>query len=202
MSERDDPVSINDPLLWERFLSGNDKAYVCIYKKYVQELFAYGMRFTADKEIVKDCIQDVFVKIYTNRHNLGHTDNVKLYLYMALKNTLFNIFRKDQVSYHIDTVEPVFCPEYTIEERLIIEELEQERNEKIKQILESLTPRQKEAIYYRYVEGMKMEEIGKLMNMNYQSVQNLIQRSIKKIRNTFPEKENSSVSIKFISGCL
>ncbi|MDH6306051.1 RNA polymerase sigma factor (sigma-70 family) [Parabacteroides sp. PF5-5] len=85
---------------------------------------------------------------------------------------------------------------------MIADEQEQERQDKMNAILESLTPRQKEVIYYRYVEGMKIDEICKLMEMNYQSVQNLIQRSIKKVRSTFSQKDKSVLSIKFISRCL
>lgn len=191
---------LNDQSLWDNFLSGDDKAYEHIYKKYVGDLFSYGMRFTSDRELLKDCMQDVFIKIYSNRSNLGQTTNIKLYLFMALKNTLFNVFQKDKSSYHIDTVEPVFTTEYSIEDRLIEDEQEEERKGKMKQILETLTPRQREVIYYRYVENMKIDEICKIMDMNYQSVQNLIQRSIKRVKNTFPEKE-SVLSIKFISRC-
>lgn len=194
--------NIPDETMWNKFLAGDDKAYAFFYKKYIEELFSYGMRFTTDRELIKDCVQDVFVKIYSNRANLGKTDNVKLYLFMALKNTLFNVFQKDKISYHIDTMEPVFSTEYTIEDQLINNELEQEQKDKMNLILQSLTPRQKEVIYYRYVEGMNMDDICKLMDMNYQSVQNLIQRSIKKVRDTFKEKNKTILSINFRSRCL
>ncbi|MDR1557105.1 MAG: sigma-70 family RNA polymerase sigma factor [Tannerellaceae bacterium] len=194
--------SVEDKLLWERFLSGDDKAYTFFYKKYVKELFSYGMKFTLDRELVKDCIQDVFVKIYCNRSTLNKTDHVKLYLFISLKNTLFNIFQKDKSSYRIDTIEPVFSTEYSIEDRMIADEQEEERKEKMNRILDSLTPRQKEVIYYRYVEGMELTDICELMDMNYQSVQNLIQRAIKKIKVAFSEKDNPVLSIKSISHCL
>lgn len=193
---------INEEHLWNTFLAGDDKAYSCIYKKYVTELFAYGIRFTPDRELVKDCIQDVFVKIYSSRANLHKTDNIKLYLFMALKNTLLNVFQKDKTTYHIDAVEPVFSTEENIEDKLIADELEQERQEKMRRLLELLTPRQKEVIYYRYVENMSINDICLLMDMNYQSVQNLIQRSIKNVRNKFKEKDNTILSIKCISRCL
>jgi RNA polymerase sigma factor (sigma-70 family) len=193
---------MEDNLLWEKFLSGDDKAYACFYKKYVTALFSYGIRFTPDRELVKDCIQDIFVKIYSNRSTLNKTDQLKLYLFIALKNTLFNVFQKDKSSYHIDTVEPVFTVEYTIEDRMIADEQEKERKDKIGRILESLTPRQKEVIYYRYVEGMELKDICKLMDMNYQSVQNLIQRSIKKLKSVFDEKGKPVLSIKRMSHCL
>ncbi|MFR1274228.1 MAG: sigma factor-like helix-turn-helix DNA-binding protein [Parabacteroides merdae] len=53
-------------------------------------------------------------------------------------------------------------------------------NKKVKEILSILTPRQKEIIYYRFIQEMSMEDICILMDINYQSAQNLIQRSLKK----------------------
>ncbi len=56
-------------------------------------------------------------------------------------------------------------------------------NKKVKEILSILTPRQKkEIIYYRFIQEMSMEDICILMDINYQSAQNLIQRSLKKIK--------------------
>jgi RNA polymerase sigma factor (sigma-70 family) len=193
------PELIEEQLLWEMFLSGDDRAYAYFYQKYIDELFAYGMRFTPDRELVKDAIQDVFVKIYSHRAKLNKTDKVKPYLYMSLKNTLFNVFEKERESYHIDTVEPVFITEYSIEDMIIADEQEAERKQKINQLLESLTPRQKEVIYYRYVEGMTLNEVCKLMEMNYQSVQNLIQRSIRRIKQAYAEKYTSTSHVRLIS---
>ncbi|MDR2118070.1 MAG: sigma-70 family RNA polymerase sigma factor [Tannerellaceae bacterium] len=192
-----DPVE--DQLLWEKFLSGDDKAYACIYRKYVKTLFSYGMQFTPNRELVKDCIQDVFVKIYSHRASLREIEYVKFYLFFSLKNTLLNVFQKDRSSCRMDMEEPVFCTEYhTVEDRTIADEEEAEQKEKMRRILDALTPRQKEAIYYRYVEEMELKDICILMDMNYQSVQNLIQRAVKKLKHTFSEKEKPVWSIKRI----
>jgi len=56
-------------------------------------------------------------------------------------------------------------------------------------MLESLTPRQKEVLYYKYMKNLTYDEIGEIMQMNYQSILNLIQRSIKKLRETFAESK-------------
>lgn len=178
-----------DQLIWENFLCGDDEAYTYIYRQYSQALYAYGMHFTADKGLVEDCVQDVFVKIYQNRKRLQSTDNIKLYLFISLKNKLFNVFRKDIKYSQIDTLEPVFAAEYTIEDEIIQNEKEQFLNEKMIRMLEVLSPRQKEIIYYRFVEGLSYEEICQIMDMNYQSTQNLIQRSLKKLRSTFSRAE-------------
>ncbi|MDR1675781.1 MAG: sigma-70 family RNA polymerase sigma factor [Tannerella sp.] len=191
--------SVEEQLLWEMFLSGDDRAYAYLYKKYTDELFAFGMRFTFNRELVKDTVQDVFIKIYRNRSRLSKTDKVKPYLYMAMKNTLFNVFEKEKESYHIDTVEPVFITEHSIEDMIIADEQEAEHKQKINRLLDVLTPRQKEVIYYRYVEEMELNEICKLMGMNYQSVQNLIQRSIKRIKQLYAENSKSVLNVQLVS---
>lgn len=146
------------------------------------------MLFTFDRELVKDCIQDVFVKMYSNRPNLKKVSNVKAYLFIAFKNTLFNFLIKEKQYYCLDTIKLAFTSEYNIEEDIITSEQENEWKREVDSLLGLLTPRQREAIYYRYEEGMGLKEICKLMNMNYQSVQNLIQRSIKKVKNAAIQK--------------
>lgn len=176
----------NTQSLWDRFRMGDEKAYASIYEGYAQLMFSFGMRFTSNRELVKDCIHDVFVKIYSNRSNLNTTTNIKFYLFVALKNELINVFRKNISFCSIDSTESLLTVDYITEDNLIDKEEAQERNQKVIEILKILSPRQKEVLYYRYIEELSFEEIEQLMHINYQSIQNLIQRSIKKVRDTFP----------------
>ena len=188
MTESDD----NEELIeWKKFLKGDDRAFVYFYKKYIHVLFSYGMCFTADRELVKDCIQELFVNIYCHRSKLKSTIHVKFYLLRALKNTLINAFCKGQPHDSLDGVSLSYSTDYTIEDKLIEDEQEQLRRESIIHVLELLTPHQKEVIYYRYVEELSMEEIGVIMKMNYQSIRNLLQRALKKLRATCIDKKLS-----------
>lgn len=178
-----------DFALWNQFLEGDEKAYLYIYKLYAQDMYSYGMLFTTNSELVKDCLHDVFIKIHRNRKKLSKVDNIRLYLLKAMKNYLFDVFDKKKELFHNDTIEPVFSPEYTIEDKIIRQEELHYQSRKIRQMLESLTPRQKEVLYYRYMKNLTYDEIGEIMQMNYQSILNLIQRSIKKLRETFAESK-------------
>ena len=178
-----------DFALWNQFLEGDEKAYLYIYKLYAQDMYSYGMLFTTNSELVKDCLHDVFIKIHRNRKKLSQVDNIRLYLLKAMKNYLFDVFDKKKELFHNDTIEPVFSPEYTIEDKIIRQEELHYQSRKIRQMLESLTPRQKEVLYYRYMKKLTYDEIGEIMQMNYQSILNLIQRSIKKLRETFAESK-------------
>lgn len=183
--------------LWARFISGDDYAYSQLYKLYVNEMFAYGTCFTSDRESIKDCIQNVFIRIYGNRDNLKQVDNIKLYLFIALKNGIYNTLKYTE-SHTSEDISNVSSQLVHSVEEVFIESEEQAHNKKIiEQILHTLTPHQREIIYYRYVEELSYDEICKRMNMNYQSVRNLLHRSIKKIRDTFPD-----YSALFLLSCI
>jgi RNA polymerase sigma factor (sigma-70 family) len=194
-------------LLWAQFISGDDKAYSILYERYVDILFSYGMGFTPNRELVKDCIQDIFIRIFSHRKHLKEIDNVKLYLFIALKNALFNYFKRDESFRQVywdevefNAEEPVFDVAFSVEDVIITGEEKEERTEQInRMILGMLTSRQKEVIYYRYIEEMDLDMICELMKMNYQSVLNLMQRSIKRIRTLYDiEKENYTLKGKFM----
>jgi len=174
-------------VMWERFLSGDNAAYCWLYNEYVQVLFRFGSRFTYDCELVKDCIQEIFTTLYKNRKQLGPPPaNVKVYLFVSLKNNLFRELNKQSKHEHVDQEMASFLLEPTVEDEFIDNESDTNRRNLIEKILLALTPRQKEIIYYRFIQELDFDEICTLMQLNYQSAQNLIQRSIKKIREEFP----------------
>ena len=154
--------------MWNRFMAGDDDAYASLYEEYVQDLYQYGLCFTSDTELVKDCIQDLFVYLYANRSHLEISCQVKTYLLVSLKH---NICRSLLRSQKYDSIDQF------IEDESLHNETHQ-----VQKMLSVLTPRQKEIMYYRFVQELPMEDICRLMDLNYQSAQNLIQRSLKKIR--------------------
>lgn len=170
----------NDYALWEDFRSGSESAFSKIYNEYVQELYRYGVRFNPEAEIVKDNIQELFIKLYNNRANLNPTDNIRLYLLRSLKNRLINVYFDKKESVSLDDLPFEILKTEDAEPGEDWDEIV--KRKKLKKGIDSLTPRQREAIYLRYTREMTMAEMTELLNMNYQSVRNLLHRSIEKLR--------------------
>jgi RNA polymerase sigma factor (sigma-70 family) len=163
-------------------VSGDVKAFSRLYDLHVNMLFNYGCRLTTDKELLKDCIHDVFIKIFSKREDLSEIANFKSYLFISLKNKLCDESRK-RINYSDQAVEelnPVASE--NVEDDYINFEMDCVSNEKVKFLLNQLPPRQKEALTLYYIEEKKYEDICVLMDMNYQSVRNLIHRGILKLR--------------------
>ena len=168
--------------LFASFQAGNMAAFSQLYDLYINILFNYGLKLTLDKELLKDCIHDVFVKLYTKKDELGTIDNLKSYMFISLKNKLCDELRKRM--YMSDTaIEEVDMLAPTDVENDYAEK-EQRKNEffLIKRLLNQLSPRQREALTLYYIEEKKYEDICEIMNMNYQSVRNLMHRGLSKLR--------------------
>ena len=168
--------------IWDKFVSGDEEAFAWLYKSHTSFLYEYGLRFTADDELVKDCIHDLFFTIYKNRKSMAKPHNIKAYLLVSLKNGLLNALKHSSRSDHIgDEDEYVFTLADSVEDEYIKTETEGEVKKTVELVLSKLSPRQKEIIYHRYIQELSMSEICDIMNLTYQSAQNLIQKAFHKI---------------------
>jgi RNA polymerase sigma factor (sigma-70 family) len=58
--------------------------------------------------------------------------------------------------------------------------------EQLNVLINKLPSRQKEALYLRYHQGLSVEQVSEVLNMNYQSTKNLLHRAILQLRKDFP----------------
>ena len=164
------------------FQAGNMAAFSQLYNLHINVLFNYGLKLTIDKELLKDCIHDIFVKLYTKKDELGTIDNLRSYLFISLKNKLCDELRRRM--YMSDTaVEEVSISTPTdVEDDYMAKEQRKNEFSLVRRLLDQLSPRQREALTLYYIEEKKYEDICEIMNMNYQSVRNLMHRGLTKLR--------------------
>lgn len=153
-----------------------------LYRTNYNLLFNWGMKFVADEEFVKDCIQDVFVKICSSRQ-LSQTSYVRSYLLSSLRNMIF-----DKISSMRDTVSitdhlfEIDENDSAIESMFQVDDDHRSLHRKLIKSYNSLTYNQRVSIYLRYVRGLSYKEISAVMDMNPQSAMNLVSRALKSLR--------------------
>ena len=153
--------------LWQAFLSSDKEAFACLFEEYADAMYAYGCKMTSDAELVKDAIQDVFVKLYKNRLSLRENVMIKGYLFVALKRTLLNLLHThamlsledgDGVCFKIDLLSQRF---YEEDSSCGCCEEEETRQQLLK-AFDELTDRQREAIYLYYIQEIPLNELSVL----------------------------------------
>lgn len=180
-----------DAELWISFSEeGNKESFSIFYKQNYARLFSYGNSLGMDEEQIRDTIQELFLKLYTKPHLIKELSTIQAFLFASIRNAFINHkkLRKKYLGYHeVENFELTYSIENNIlenEEEILL------LKERINKIIESLTPRQKEIIYLRFLHQMDYEEISQIMNMSSQAARNLIYRAMEKIR-----KENPNILI-------
>ena len=165
--------------LWHKFIQGDRKSLAIIFKKFYEELFNYGLKLTGSDNITEDSLQELFFKLWKNRNHLTEVNNLKSYLFAAYRHTVYDNLRwykNDRFSEK--SVEDIFIVEFSVEDIIIKDQIDTETRNILLNALNSLSPRQKEAIYLRYFENLDFATISSIMQVNIQSVRNFIHRGI------------------------
>ncbi|MEA5141303.1 RNA polymerase sigma factor [Arcicella rigui] len=173
----------NHTALWKSFKEGDSQALGQLANSHYRVLYNYATKFTKDKELIKDCIQDLFLFLWDHREKLQSSPFVTIYLLKSLRNNLFKKLNQEKrnIADDLDTDLPI--SEGVNPESEIIElELFYENEAKLKSILTSLPKRQQEIIFLKFYEGLSIEEIAEIMEMNRQSASNLLHRSIQNLK--------------------
>lgn len=177
--------SEKDNDLWLLFLGGDEDSLAEIYRRQYRNLYAYGTKFISDDELVKDCIQDLFIKLHCNRKQLRETVNLNTYLIRALKNKLFDSISSYTPMQDIENLP--FDLKADDDFIYLFEDSDDDllQKQKLQKVLDLLSHRQRESIYLRYVQELDYEEVASILEINYQSAKNLVSRTLIKLREIY-----------------
>lgn len=166
-----------------------EKDIASIYTLYVDDLFTYGCYLGFERETVKDAVQDVFVKITADSDKLEDISNIKFYLFRSLKNRLLDIHKNQKEHVELENIEPArempFNIQVNMEELMIEKEEQQEIKTGIEQMLNSLTDRQREIIYLRYVQEYDYPQISELLQISVHGCRKLVSKAILSLREKY-----------------
>ncbi|GAB4022185.1 RNA polymerase sigma factor [Spirosoma koreense] len=176
---------LDDNVLWQRFRTGDTVAYDQLVLRFYQPLFRYGTRLDPDEEYIKDCIQDVFVELWQRRKTVSETEFVKFYLLKSLRRRIFRGRAKWGSSWAPVDDTYYFEVEFSIEAKLITQEVAHGQAQQLETLLNQLSRRQKEVIFLKFYQNLTHEQIAEVMSLNRQSVYNILHEALQKLRNAW-----------------
>jgi len=177
----------SDTKLWNQLRLGDEEAFSSLFERYYSTLVNYGKTLMTGEDRVKDCVQDVFVDIWTYRYKLNEAILVKAYLLSSVRKRIARLHHREHIFSNIKSIDSLeFLFDFSIEDRLIADETTAKKVEQLNKSINRLSDRQKEAIYLRYHQGLSVEQVAQVLNLNYQSTKNLLHRAILQLRKDFP----------------
>ncbi|WP_159466869.1 RNA polymerase sigma factor [Dyadobacter sp. 3J3] len=173
--------------LWQQSKAGDSGAFCQLADKLYRTLFNYATSFTNDREYIKDAIQELMLHIWEKRQTIN-IQFVTIYFLKSLRNQVLQEFRRNKHIYpylDLDEIEEI-TDNHTIESEIEETENYNESQRKVRNAINELPKRQKEAIFLKFYEGLENEQIADMMQVNRQSVANLLFKAITTLKSQYP----------------
>ena len=174
-----------DRELWAALKQSHEKALSDLFLAYAESLYNYGYMLCRNKELVEDCLQDLFLALWKKRRNLSDVQRVQPYLMIALRHRIQDACRKKKRTTPL-TVESHPLEQLgatsSIEEDWVASERESQQEKLIAQALAILPDRMRQAVYLRYFGGLEYADIAAIMDIRPQVAVNMVYRATKKLR--------------------
>lgn len=176
--------------------AGDEKAFEFIFKSYFQTLYNYAQNILHSGYGAEEVISNVFARLWERRDQINIDESLKSYLFRTVYNTCLNQLRQLKVeekykSYFIN----YFVEAYTSGSEFPLEKLiEEELENKISHIIESLPEQCRAMFLLSRDEGLTHDEIAVRFGVSVNTVHTQIARALKRFRD---ELRNYLSSILF-----
>ena len=182
------PTSENfesDQALWDSFKEGDQAALSIIYNKHFKQLHKYGVFISHDRDLVQDCLQELFCRLWSHRGRIAHVHCVRVYLFKSFHRLLIRQLvdrRKWIISFPAQTPFAIMPP---FEQTLIEGEVKSEQVIRLQEHIRSLTKGQREVIFLKFFNDLSYTEISEIMELQVDSVYNLASKALDLLRKKF-----------------
>jgi RNA polymerase sigma factor (sigma-70 family) len=170
--------------LWSTMIRGNPDSFLAIYENHYQSLFSYGFSLTADRELTKDCIQELFMEIWKTRLTLNKkVSNIRAYLFTWLRRKIFHeLSRLSGEKNNHGQFEDSLSTILPYEDLLIAFQRTEEEKFKLQSALKKLSKGQLEVVRLKFFENLSYDEIASKTSLSIRTIYNLIYEALGHLR--------------------
>ena len=187
-----------DKVLWHDLKEGDKSCFNQLFRKYYSELYYYGIKIFPDPDFVKECIQEVFIRVWETRGSLADVENVKSYLIVSVRRMILVQKGKEKDKHNIEIGKAEnYSFFFDVNEFEKHEEISDEIRQILLKAINSLTKNQREMIMLFFYHELSYLEIAKVTGISVQAVRNLMYRTLVHLREAIGEKSLNSMRNMF-----
>jgi RNA polymerase sigma-70 factor (ECF subfamily) len=169
-----DPVG--DPLL-AGLAEGNDDAFAALYDRFGRSLFRVAWTLLRSRADAEDAVQDVFLGLVRSRSALGRIENLRAYLFGALRHAAARRAARKEATRPLSE-EP---GEDAGEPR----PLDPELSDWLDRALAELPPEQREVLTLKIDGELTFEEVGAVLGVSPSTAASRYRYAVEKLRGHF-----------------
>jgi RNA polymerase sigma factor (sigma-70 family) len=166
---------------WLHIEQGDKEAYSQAYIFYHKKLYNYGRKFTENEALLEDAVQEVLMDLWKNKERLSSISFPHTYLFSSFRFILFKKIKQEsgiKAYTGISGTEPEFGADHL----MIRNETDAALKQQLQQALNTLTPRQREAIFLRFYEELSYEEIAGVLDISTKATYKIVARALLQLK--------------------
>jgi len=172
----------SDDYLFQQIRNGQYEAMELFFNRYYSPLCRFGMNYETNSCLVEEKVADIFIQLWTNRNILDKIKNPKSYIYVIVKNSLKTARKSESFYQQIDENKSINAMVSPSREQEIIENEQKEMNTNlIREILDIIPKKSRQAFELSRIDGLKYKEIAEILNVAPKTVENHIALALKHI---------------------
>lgn len=165
---------------WTGIAIGDKSAYSDAYRRLYERFYNYGVKLVKDSGLVEDVIQEVLLMLWENREGLRSIKNPDGYYYVLFRRALNKRVESLTKTRSLDNAG--FDTEFPADIITIQHETDTALREKLTTAINTLSPRQREALFLRFYEGFSYEETAAVLGISVKATYKLMARSLLTLR--------------------
>ena len=173
---------MNEGLLINRALNGDDEAFEQIVLKYRRMIYAVCFKITGNEQDSFDAFQEALIKIYFNLREFNSKSKFSTWIYSISKNAAIDLLKEKERN--------LCCIECLLDEQ---EESKpyrlpntylyyRELGEELVNLINTLPDEMRAVIILRDIEGYSYLEISNILNISRGTMKSRLNRARKKLR--------------------
>lgn len=174
--------------------NGKTEAYTFLVEQYNQKLCVYAFSLSQDHNLAQDIVQNVFIRVWQQRHKLKSEFAVQGFLYKSVYNEFIDQYRKMKSTTAIEK-------KYIEALDAILEEDDKTTVERliamVKAEIEHLPPKCKRTFLLSKQEGLTNIEIAEYLSVSIKTVEAQITKAFSIIRKKIGDKTNGVLFLLF-----
>jgi len=162
----------------EKISQGDTEAFSWLFRKYFEPLYYFAGRIIKDPQASENVVQDVFVKIWTDREKKQIVSNLKSYLYTAVKNHALNYIKREK-----KLMEPLGDLSYADNNARTPEEtlMDKELINKVHQAVRNLPEKCRHIYLMHRYDKLTYNEIAEIQKISVNTVKTQMKRALQKL---------------------
>ncbi|MEM6257012.1 MAG: RNA polymerase sigma factor [Planctomycetota bacterium] len=183
-SPQDDPRP--DMELIDAVNHGDAQAFEALYLRHRDYMLRIAMRFTGERDLALDAVQDSFVYFYKKFPGFVLTAKLTTFLYPVVKHNALSLKKKakraqgdasDEALKAQPGRDPAGDP------------AKADSADDLNALLSGLPDTQREVLMLRFIDGLSLEEVGTVMGIPLGTVKTRIHHAIRKLRESEKAKK-------------